>query len=65
MKEYVDSVRVAEKELTAIATVFEETAAGMETKDDGSEGSKVSSQLKHFLQHPAAPAFVYHEELRS
>jgi len=65
MQEYVESVRVAEKELTAIATAFLETATGMETKDDASEGSKVASMLKRFLQHPAAPAFIYHDELRS
>ena len=58
-KKYAQSVQASIFDIQEISQVFKDTAANL----DGS--SETIEVLKQWLNHEAAPAFVYHTELRS
>ena len=58
ISQYVHAVQSGEKDLVAITAVFHEVATALDGK------SEISPVLKRFLEHEAAPAFVYQDELR-
>lgn len=56
---FVANVAISQAEIEDISQVFADISVNLETQDDTAE------VLKRLLQHEAAPAYVYHTELRN